>query len=563
MLAMVTAMGTTTVSLVRVPATAPTRDDVLAGVRRAMELAGWQEFIPRGAEVSLKPNLGWDLFLPGAITSPWAFEGVVRTIRDWVGKINVVESDQVVVDVEKAFRLSRIDRLCKEYDLTWVNMTRGRLRTVPLPHGRVLKELTVPEILLRTKLVTVPVIKTHNKTVITGAIKNQWGCLPMFRHNYHLVLDAALADINSVARPCFAVMDATIGLEGNSPKSGIPKIVNRVLASGDAVALDAVAAKLMGFDPAHIGHLKECVAAGLGVCGLAAASPPWATTTCPSICISSRRTTTWCRGSSWSCGGATRCGSCSSTPPCSGVCCKITLVYYAAWYYVLGIGRARRDRILTPAPTACSGAGAAARQGAAGPMRIGIIGGGVAGLGCAYFLAQRGHHVEVFEQAPALGGLAGCFDFDGMQVEKYYHFVCRDDVDLIDMLARARLVRRARVAAGQDAASSITARCTRSARRGTCCASGHCRCARRIRFGLNVALSRSAQSWERYESMTARDWLIEQIGQEAYDGDLGAVAAHQVRTVLRPDLGVVDLASRPSRRALARATSWRASGSAS
>src|ERR1019366_9929935 len=68
-------------------------------------------------------------------------------------------------------------------------------------------------------------------------------------------------------------------------------------------------------------------------------------------------------------------------------------------------------------------------------MHIGIVGGGVAGLGCAYFLAQRGHAVEVFEQTPALGGLAGCFDFDGMQVEKYYHFVCRDDADLIDMLA--------------------------------------------------------------------------------------------------------------------------------
>src|SRR5438067_932363 len=69
-------------------------------------------------------------------------------------------------------------------------------------------------------------------------------------------------------------------------------------------------------------------------------------------------------------------------------------------------------------------------------MRIGVVGGGVAGLGCAYFLSQHGHQVAVFEQAPVLGGLAGCFDFDGLPVEKYYHFVCRDDVDLIDMLAR-------------------------------------------------------------------------------------------------------------------------------
>ena len=76
------------------------------------------------------------------------------------------------------------------------------------------------------------------KTVITGALKNQWGCLSKMRHEYHLVLDDALADINSVCRPRFAIMDGTIGLEGNGPKSGFPKVADRVLASADPVALD-------------------------------------------------------------------------------------------------------------------------------------------------------------------------------------------------------------------------------------------------------------------------------------------------------------------------------------
>jgi len=318
----------------------------MAAVQRAMELAGWQEFIPRGAEIALKPNLGWDLFLPGSTTSPWALEGVVRTIRDWVGKIYVVESDQVVVDVERAFRLNRIDRVCRDYDLTWVNMTRGPMQTVALPHGRVLKELTVPEILLRTKLVTVPVIKTHNKTVITGAIKNQWGCLPMFRHNYHLVLNAALADINSVARPCFAVMDATVGLEGNSPKQGIPKVVNRVLASGDAVALDAVAAKIMGFDPAQIGHLTECVAAGLGVADLAQI------TTCgdDDLSLNLRFIPAHHNVVSWLELVLRRrpiLRRLFFDTPIFQLCCNLTVAYYSAWYYVMGIGRSRKDQIVT------------------------------------------------------------------------------------------------------------------------------------------------------------------------------------------------------------------------
>lgn len=339
-------MPTSTVSIVRVPSAAPSREDVVASVQQAMELSHWQEFIPRGAAVALKPNLGWDLFLPGATTSPWAVEGVVRTIREWVGKIYVVESDQVVVNVEKALRQSRIDRVCRDYDLTWVNMTRGPMRTVPLPNGRVLKELTVPEILLRARLVTIPVMKTHNKTVITGAIKNQWGCLPMFRHNYHLVLNAALADINSVARPCFAVMDATIALEGNSPKSGKPKVVNRVLASGDFVALDAVAAKIMGFEPAQIGHLEECVAAGLGVADLGRITAVGD----DDLSLNLRFIPARHNLVSWFELVLRRRAALRRLffdTPLFRLCCDATVLYYAAWYYVLGIGRGRKDQILS------------------------------------------------------------------------------------------------------------------------------------------------------------------------------------------------------------------------
>lgn len=148
-------------------------------------------------------------------------------------------------------------------------------------------------------------------------------------------------------------------------------------------------------------------------------------------------------------------------------------------------------------------------------MRIAIVGGGVAGLGCAYFLAPRGHEVEVFEQAPVLGGLAGSFDFDGMQIEKYYHFVCRDDADLIDMLAALGLSDELEWRPGK----------MRFFYQGTLYPFGTpwdllrfwpLSLRARIRFGLNVALSRSAQSWQRYEAVTARDWLVKQIGHEAY-----------------------------------------------
>ncbi|MDD3927976.1 MAG: DUF362 domain-containing protein [bacterium] len=238
---------------------------VLDTVASAMELAGWRGFITSGADISLKVNLGWDVFMPGSVTSPWVLEGVVRTIRDYVGRIYVVESDQVLVSADKALQCSGIGEMCRRLGVEWANMSRLQEKAVALEDGYVFKEVMVPEILLRTEVITIPVIKSHNKTVITGSLKNQWGCIGKLRHNYHPVVHQAIADVNRAVQPRFAVMDGTIGMEGNAPKSGRPRIVNLVLASGDLVALDTVQAVITGFDPAAVKHLGFCSMAGLGV----------------------------------------------------------------------------------------------------------------------------------------------------------------------------------------------------------------------------------------------------------------------------------------------------------
>ena len=233
-------------SLVSVVRTSP--EDVIRDVRKAMELADWQRFITRGAEVSLKVNLGWDKLIPGAVSAPWVVEGVIQTIRDYVGRIYLVESSQVVVDVEDALLMTRLDRVCGKYGVEWVNMSHSDFVRVRDDKRLVLKDVLIPEILTRTEVITLPLMKTHNKSTITGAVKNQWGCLRELRHNYHLVLSRALVDVNAIVKPRFAVMDGTIGLEGNGPKSGAPKEMNLLLASGDIVALDVTAARIMGFE---------------------------------------------------------------------------------------------------------------------------------------------------------------------------------------------------------------------------------------------------------------------------------------------------------------------------
>jgi uncharacterized protein (DUF362 family) len=245
-------------------------DGVEAAVRRALEWAEWTKAVPRGADVSLKVNLGWDLFIPGSITSPLMAEALIGAIRDHVGTIYMVESDQVLEDVEKAFHRSGMAEVCRRTGVRWVNMTRAATLPHREPSNVVLKDIAVPQILKDTLLITVPVMKTHAKTRLSGAIKNQWGCIGKMRHEYHLVLDDALADLNFVMRPALAVMDGTVALEGNGPKSGHPRIADLILCSRDPVALDSVQASLMGLDPGSVEHLVRCAARGIGTNDLAA-----------------------------------------------------------------------------------------------------------------------------------------------------------------------------------------------------------------------------------------------------------------------------------------------------
>lgn len=240
--------------------------DIRGSIRRALDAVDWTAIIPEGARVALKVNLGWDLFLPGSITSPLFAEALVLEMRSHVGEIFVVESDQVLEDVEKAFHDSGMAAVCDRTGARWINMSRSETSRVQCPGNAILDPIDVPEILLDSYLVTVPVMKTHAKTMITGALKNQWGCLSKMRHEYHLVLDDALADLNSVMRPALAVMDATVGLEGNGPKSGRPRVADMVLCSADPVALDTIQAILMEIDPLEVRHLGCCADRGVGVC---------------------------------------------------------------------------------------------------------------------------------------------------------------------------------------------------------------------------------------------------------------------------------------------------------
>ncbi|UCC39471.1 MAG: DUF362 domain-containing protein [Candidatus Aminicenantes bacterium] len=241
--------------------------DVIEAVSSVMDFASYKEFIPKNSTVFLKVNLGWDLFIPGSVTNPAVFEGVVRKLQGHANDICVVESDQVLENIEKAYYKSKISEIAKRLGVHWVNLSYCKKITKNIPENLIIKNVTVPEILTKGVILTLPVMKTHNKTTITISLKNQWGCIPKMRHMYHLCLTEAISDVNAALGVNFSVVDGTIAMEGNAPKTGIPREIGIVGAGGDLVEVDSIFASLMGFNPWEIPHLVEADRRGLGKIG--------------------------------------------------------------------------------------------------------------------------------------------------------------------------------------------------------------------------------------------------------------------------------------------------------
>ena len=133
------------------------------------------------------------------------------------------------------------------------------------------KGFQIPKRFIGENIIHLPTVKTHVFTTTTGAMKNAFGgLLNEHRHWTHPVIHETLVDLLRIQKEIhpgiFAVMDGTFAGDGPGPRCMIPHVKNVILASSDQVAIDAVAAKLMGFDP-----LRDCKfirmadAKGLGV----------------------------------------------------------------------------------------------------------------------------------------------------------------------------------------------------------------------------------------------------------------------------------------------------------
>ena len=265
-------------SVVAVVATKP--ETVCEDIQRAMEMAGVGRALDQAARTLLKINISWQHWYPGCSTTPWQLEGVIKGLgnlgyRDLLGAHN----GTVVVDSYEGERNNRHKAVQNRHSLPVVHLDSPPNRWVeyrPKAEMLVLDEIfpegiQIPESFAGTNIVHLPTMKTHVFTTITGAMKNAFGgLLHRKRHWTHSVIHETLVDLlaiqQEIHRGIFAVTDGTFAGDGPGPRAMRWHVKDRVLASADQVAIDAVAAKMMGFEPMDIEFIRLAHERGLG-CG--------------------------------------------------------------------------------------------------------------------------------------------------------------------------------------------------------------------------------------------------------------------------------------------------------
>ncbi len=149
-------------------------------------------------------------------------------------------------------------------------------------------------------------------------------------------------------------------------------------------------------------------------------------------------------------------------------------------------------------------------------MKIVIIGAGIMGLAAAHRALAAGHEVDVVEAAPIPGGMAAHFDFGGLSIERFYHFVCMNDrstFELMDELGIGDRMVWSRTTMGWF----MKGRVHRWGDPFALLTFPHLSFIAKLRTGLHMFLTTRARDFTKIEHLTARDWLIRGSGREVYE----------------------------------------------
>ena len=262
-----------------------------------LDMAGYKKFFKPEKKTMVKLNLSWSKYYPACSSPPWQVEGVLRKLKmDGFPSKNVFtcENRTVVTNIAKGLKGNKWTPIITKYNNYFVPLTR--VKFVPFKSKIPLKALdskifpegfSIPQVYIGKNMIHLPTFKTHGHTGakggdfnkhnqeshggITCSIKNSFGgLLTKRRHFSHQYMSEVLYDLLVIQKQIhpniMAVVDGTVAGDGPGPRCMIPRIKNYIMCGYDQVAVDAFAAKMMGFDPWKMPYIKMCHDAGLG-CG--------------------------------------------------------------------------------------------------------------------------------------------------------------------------------------------------------------------------------------------------------------------------------------------------------
>ena len=233
-----------------------TDDDLESALKEALKAADWTKHV-RG-KVFMKPNLCSKYYIRGAVTNPHILFHLVSILRDRAEEVVVGESNGYNYCCNTALAMTGVKKIVEKAGGKTINLSEDETVKVQNPKTYVLRNFPLPKTLVEAdSVVDVPVMKTHEFTKYSGAIKNLFGCIPNNRRIFlHPKFDMVMHDLLVLLKPKFVVMDATFAMEGNGPNRGIVIPMNLVLTSSDLIAMDKLCCEIMGIDWAEINHLK-------------------------------------------------------------------------------------------------------------------------------------------------------------------------------------------------------------------------------------------------------------------------------------------------------------------
>jgi uncharacterized protein (DUF362 family) len=252
---------------------------ILEDYRKLMHMAEYESFISKDNDTLIKLNLSWTKYFPSCSSQPWQLEGVTRTLlEDGYKKERLfpIENKTVVTNPIKGAKNNRWTPILDRNDLPFIPLpdvewVKHEFKSKLLKLDQIFPEgIEIPKIFIGKNVIHLPTVKTHGHSVTTGAVKNAFGgLLKEVRHYAHKYIHEVLVDLVLMQKELhpgiFSVMDGTVCGDGAGPRTMVPKVKNVILAGADSVAIDSIAAKIMGFEPMDIPYIRMCHEMGLGV----------------------------------------------------------------------------------------------------------------------------------------------------------------------------------------------------------------------------------------------------------------------------------------------------------